>query len=336
MAHPILERHLQRQTLKPLYLFYGDEEFLMLRTLERLEEALTGPDGEGPLKTVLEAQETGLPEFLAQARMTPLWGGGQLLVLRAAETYPAAALKALLDYLQHPAPRAWLVLLAPGLKARDLAKNAVWSHLQQEDAALGFFHLKEGELQQWLAKEARALGKTISLAAAQRLVEMVGDNLADLAQELEKLALFAGKEMNLTPSLVTQLASHSRTYNIFALVDALGDPGPQKRLSALAHLLDLGESPVRILGMLARQLRLLLRLKDAPPGTPPEALARSLEVQPRKIKDLAKQAARFTIPALKTHLWHLHQTDRHLKTSAGNPKLWLEWCLLQMRPGQKD
>lgn len=333
MSHPFLERHLKRRTLKPLYLFYGDEEFLMNRALERLGQALTGSDGEAPLKTVQEAQEIGLPEFLAQARMTPLWGAGQLLVLRRVETYPAKALTAILDYLAHPAPRAWLVLLAPGLKARDLAKNAVWNRVQQEEAALGFFHLKEGELQQWLTREAQVQGKTLTLAGAQRLVDMVGDNLSELASELEKLALFAGQEKTLTPNLVSQLASHSRTYNIFALVDALGEPGAQKRLSALAHLLDLGEPPARILVMLARQLRLLLRLKDSPAGAPPEALARSLEIPPWKIKELAKQAARFTAPTLQTHLRRLHQTDQQLKTSAGNPRLWLEWCLLQMGPG---
>lgn len=333
MSHPILERHLKRRALKPLYLFYGDEEFLTDRALERLAEAMQGPDREPPLKTVCEAQEVSLPDFLAQTRMTPLWGAGQLLVLRRVETYPAQVLGVLLDYLEHPASRAKVVLLAPGLKAKDLAKSAVWKRLQQEEAALGFFHLKEGELLQWLIREAQAHGKTLTLAAAQRLVDMVGNNLADLASELEKLVLFAGPEKTLTPNLVSQLASHSRSYNIFALVDALGEPGAQKRLSALAHLLDLGEAPAKILVMLARQLRLLLQLKDAPAGTPPEALARSLEVQPWKMKDLNKQAAQFSAPALRTHLWRLHQTDRQLKTSSGNPRLLLEWCLLQMGPG---
>lgn len=333
MSHPVLERHLKRRGLKPVYLFYGDEEFLMNRALERLGKALTGPDGEAPVKVVQEAQEIGLPDFLAQARMTPLWGAGQLLVLRRVETYPANILKSILDYLERPAARARVVLLALGLKARDLAKSAVWKRLQQEEAALGFFHLREGELQQWLTREAQAQGKTLTLAGAQRLVDMVGNNLSELASELEKLTLFAGQEKTLTPNLVSQLASHSRTYNIFALVDALGEPGAQKRLSALAHLLDLGEAPPRILVMLARQLRLLLRLKDAPAGTPPEALARALEVHPMIVKKLSKQAARFTAPTLETHLRRLHQTDRQLKTSAGNPRLWLEWCLLQMGPG---
>jgi DNA polymerase III delta subunit len=37
MSHPLLERHLERRAVKPLYLFYGDEEFLMNRALARLE-----------------------------------------------------------------------------------------------------------------------------------------------------------------------------------------------------------------------------------------------------------------------------------------------------------
>ena len=262
MSHPLLERHLERQAVKPLYLFYGDEEFLMNRALLRLEAGLTDRAGEPPSKVVREAQEVELPEFLAESRAATLWGPGQLLILRRVDTYPAAQLKAITGYLDHPAPRAWVVLLAEGLKAREVEKHAVWGRLAREEAALGFYRLREGELYQWLTREARQLGKNLTLAAAQRLVEMVGDNLAELSQELEKLALFAGPENTLTPALVTQLASHSRTYNIFALVDALGAPGFHQRLTSLGHLMDLGEHPAKILGMLARQVRMLIRVKE--------------------------------------------------------------------------
>jgi hypothetical protein len=29
----------------------------------------------------------------------------------------------------------------------------------------------------------------------------------------------------------------------------------------------------------------------------------------------------------------LHRVDFHLKTSTGNPRLWLEWALVKMGPG---
>ncbi|MGO9394792.1 MAG: DNA polymerase III subunit delta, partial [Desulfobaccales bacterium] len=196
MSHPLLERQLKRQSIKPLYLFFGDEEFLMLRALERLQEGLQDRWGEAPVRVLREAQEVELPEFLAETREASLWGPGQLLVLRRLGLN-AAALEAVNAYLDHPAPRAWVVLLAEGVKSRDWERNPVWQRLQRQEAALGFFRLKEADLYQWLTREAAGLGKTLTLAAAQRLVEVVGDNLAELIQELEKLALYAGAEKSL-------------------------------------------------------------------------------------------------------------------------------------------
>ncbi len=295
----------------------------MDRGLTRLAEGLRDQWGEAPVKVVREAGEVELPDFLAESRLASLWGPGQLLVLRRLQL-SAEVLQAVNAYLDHPAPRAWVVLLAEGAKTRDLGKNPVWMRLQRAEAALGFYRLKDAELLQWLTQEARSQGKTLALAAAQRLVEIVGDNLAELSQELEKLSLFAGEEKALGPNLVNQLATHSRTYNIFALLDALGEPGTHKRLTALAHLLDLGEKEPKILATLAGHLRKLIRMKEGGGG---------LNLTQWNQRKVAQQAKHFSIAALRSHLFLLHQVDLVLKTSAGSPRLWLEWALLKMGPG---
>jgi DNA polymerase-3 subunit delta len=303
-------------------------EVPMDRGRARLEAGPTDePGAELPVKAGRETQENVLAEFLTESRVATLWGPGQLLVLRRL-TLNAAAFKAISAYLDHPAPRTWVVLMAEGAKSRDLAKNPVGGRLQKAEAALGFFRLKEPDLSQWLSREAQDLGKTLTLAAAQRLVEVVGDNLAELHRELEKLALYAGEEKSLTPNLVNQLATHSRAYNIFALMDALGEAKPHKRLTALSHLLDLGEAPPKILVMLARQLRLLIQLKEGP-----GAQNQGFNPLQWKMKTLAQQAARFSEASLRAHLFLLHQIDLQLKTSTGSPRLWLEWALLKMGPG---
>lgn len=333
MSHPTLERHLERRNLRPLYLFYGEEEFLMDRALRRLELALSEKSGDAVPRVVQDAPEVTLEDFFAQARLATLWGSGQLLVLRRVETYPKEALNAVTAYLDHPAPRNLVVLTAPSLKAREVEKHPVFGRLAKDEAALAFNRLREGDLLPWLTREARRLGKNLSPAAAQRLVEVVGDNLSELHQELQKLVLFAGEETALTPQQVSQLASHSRSYNIFALTDALGEAALPRRLAALDHLLDLGEPPARILGMLARQLRLLIRYKEAAPHSSPPELAKLLKLHPGIVQKLARQAKNFTLPALQAHLELLHQADLSLKTSSTNPRLWLEWTLVRLGPG---
>jgi DNA polymerase III delta subunit len=77
-------------------------------------------------------------------------------------------------------------------------------------------------------------------------------------------------------------------------------------------------------GMLARQLRLLIRVKGGPGAhTLPQW----------NLRKLVQQAGRFSEATLRSHLFLLHHIDLQLKTSAGNPRLWLEWALLKMGPG---
>ncbi len=104
MSHPTLERHLKQGTLRPVYLFFGEEEFLMEQALRRLEEALAEQTGEAPHKVHQAAQEAGLEDFLAQARTASLWGSGQLLILHRVNVYPDETLKAILTYLDRLAP----------------------------------------------------------------------------------------------------------------------------------------------------------------------------------------------------------------------------------------
>ena len=278
MSHPLLERHIERQAVKPLYLFYGDEEFLMNRALPRLEAALTDRAGEPPSKVVREAQEVELPGVFGRVPGRPPCGDRGSSSSCAGWTptpRPSSRPSPAIWTTRRPGPGwcSWPKVSRPG-RWKNTRCGGGWP---REEAALGFHRLREGELYQWLTREARLLGKNLTLAAAQRLVEMVGNNLAELSQELEKLALFAGPENTLTPALVTQLASHSRTYNIFALVEALGAPGFHQRLTSLGQLLDLGEHPAKILGMLARQVRMLIRVKEGA-GANPVELARSLGV----------------------------------------------------------
>ena len=143
----------------------------MKRALLRLEASLTDRAGEPPSKVVRDAQEVSLAEFLAESRAATLWGnaaphpapGGHLP--RPAQGH---------HRLSGPPGAPGLVVLPPKVSRPGRWKNTPCGGGCRKKAALGFSRLREGELYQWLTREARRLGKNLALAAAQRLVEMVG------------------------------------------------------------------------------------------------------------------------------------------------------------------
>jgi len=332
MSQPILEHHLRQGTLRPVYLCYGEEEFLIRRALARLAAWLAQHD-ELAAKLFLEAADTPLADALNAARSPQLWGGRQLVVLWGVERYKAKELTPLAKYLDAPSAWTCLVLVSLGLKARDVQASDLWRRLLEQEAVLAFPRLREGEVIKWLEQEARQQGKTLGPGAARVLVEMVGLNLAELAQQLEKLILSAGAETVLSAAAAQKMASHSRVHTIFELVEALGQSGPERALKVLQRLMELGEPASVVVVMLARQLRLLLRTQEAmAQGLDTATLAKDLGVPAFVAEKLQRQATHVSAAELQQQLLRLQEVDQQIKTGMAAPHLLLEKIILELCP----
>ena len=193
--------------------------------------------------------------------------------------------------------------------------------------------MKDGELAQWLEREAKQLGKKLGPGAARNLIEAVGQNLLELYQELEKLALYTGTADTITAAHVTDLSSHSRTHTIFELVEALGQNQPAKAFKVLGRLLELGEPPAKILVMLARQIRLLMGTREGLKKNLTAAeLAKELKVPKWTVEKLQRQATGFRLAQLKGQLIRLHEADQQMKTGTTVHRLLLEKVILDLCP----
>jgi DNA polymerase III subunit delta len=332
MVHDLLERQYKKNTVPPVYLWYGEEEFLVRRELARLEEWLE-QRGDLAAKIAMEASDTPLAEVLTQARSPQLWGGRQLLIVWQVERYRSDEVAQLEKYLQAPARQTMLLLIAPGLKHKDVQAHRVWRQLLEQEAALGFPRLREGDLPGWLQQEAKRQGKNLAPGAARQIVEAAGQNLLELHQELEKLILFAGGEATITVAHIAKLSSHSRSHTIFELVEALGQSQPDKALKVLARLLELGEHPSKIVVMLARQIRLLMRTREGlKRNLNAVELAKELGVPKFSAEKLQRQARDFRVAQLKSQLIRLHEADQQIKTGMAVPRLLLEKVILDLCP----
>jgi DNA polymerase III subunit delta len=255
------------------------------------------------------------------------------VILWQVERYKAEELAILEKYMHAPSARTCLILIAPGLKPKNVQGHNLWRRLLEQEAALGFPRLREGELPPWLEREAKRQGKGLGPGAARQLVEAAGPNLQDLHQELEKLILYTGTAPTITAADVVRLSSHSRTHTIFELVEALGQNRPDKALKVLDRLLELGEPPPRILVMLARQIRLLMQTREGVKRNLDAAeLAKELGVQKFVAEKLQRQAGGFRLGQLKGHLIRLHEADQKFKTGMAAPRLLLEKVILDLCP----
>lgn len=126
------------------------------------------------------------------------------------------------------------------------------------------------ELRRFTSQEARTeaqslvarAGFKIDGEALDLLVEALGADIARIAVEIEKLALFAGGRSVGTDD-ISALVPDARASNIFALVNALGRRDRARSLEILDTLTREGEYLPLALAFLSTQFRLALAAREA-------------------------------------------------------------------------
>jgi DNA polymerase-3 subunit delta len=208
--------------------------------------------------------------------------------------------------------------------------------LAQEQHKTGKAHIKEykqpkeGPLLNWIQEQARDKGGDISWDACRKMVELAGEDLRQLELEIDKLLLYAG-DRQLTEADVESLTSRTRGADVFELVDCVGRRQADEALRHLHQLLDENEPPLRLLAMLARQIRILIQVSELRAQRMSQSqIAKQLKLHPYVVKKGAAQALNFTMDQLERAHSLVVDTDWKIKTGDMEDVLALDMLVVQL------
>ena len=197
----------------------------------------------------------------------------------------------------------------PGLQALIAAKTVAQEELTTPDAKA---------LPSWIQQRARARKIAIESRAVQLLATYVGGNLRQLDNELEKLSLYAGQR-SITAEDVNLMVSDASEAMIWNLTDALSQRNPAKAMQSLQALRRGDAHPIYLLTMIARQYRVILKVKDAMrthAGANEFDIAKLVRESAYPVKKAMQQVGSYTFPELVDLLDRLVVADNAMKTGA--------------------
>jgi DNA polymerase-3 subunit delta len=306
--------------LKPVYLIYGSEGLLLERAEKRLRDRLAAvADLDFNLETFDGAQASA-DDIINAANTMPFMSDRRLVIVRDVDRLDAADLEQLAAYARDPAPYTCLVLAAT-----KVAKNTkLYRAVAASGVAFEYPAPRRSEYAAEVARLMRERGHSIGLAAAQRLVDVVGRDLRRLDSEVEKLASFVDATNEVTEADVIAVASESGDPSVFELTDAVGERDAVRALRLLRRLLT-AETPFGVLAMLTRHVRALASARAlAGRGVAPEAMAPEIGMPPWQARSVARQAERYTPAELSTALRGLAAAEEEMKTSPTDAGLVIE------------
>jgi len=308
---------LKKGVIAPVYLFYGPENYLRDQAVRRLREHLLPPGAQEFDYHVLDGEVASMQDIFSAASFAPLMAGRRLVVVRGSGLFKGDGKKpddesGILSYLAQPCTGTCLVFDTD--KGVD-KRRKVYKEAAKVGYAVEFTRLKPAELTKWLAKVAGEEGCSLHREAADELLSRCGRDMYTLYNEIKKLTCFLGPGKSIGPGVVREMVAGRVEENIFEVVDAAGEKDCLRALSGIRNLLLQKQQPQQIIGMVARQFRLILQVRElAAGGDTREQIIAALKMHPFVYQKIYRQRKNFDRAQLVGIINRLTELDYHIKT----------------------
>ena len=200
-------------------------------------------------------------------------------------------------------------------------KDSFFIFLKKKAKSQKFEPLKREKLENWIEQEFSQAQTKIEPQAKDLLIELVGNNLWQLANEVEKLANYKRKTKTVGLEDVKILVSSNIETNIFKTIDFIASKEKERALFLLHQHLEKGDSPLYLLSMIVFQFRNLLLIKEK---INEGKSIWKLKWHPFLIKKTFRLSQKFTLTELKKIYQKIFQIDLGIKTGRITPELALD------------
>ena len=197
--------------------------------------------------------------------------------------------------------------------------------------AFEFAPLNDAELKTWARARLKTLGAEADPEILQLIVQLVGQDVRRLTNELNKLSAAAMPSGNITVELVEALVSRSRELMNWELTDQMLLGNRRRTLQTLEHLLGDGAPPVMLIGLIASNYRrMALAQWLLSQGAAPREIFRQVPMPPFKQNSFLAALKRTDSRTLARKIGRIAAADLGIKTSKATPRMQLEMLVCEL------
>lgn len=204
--------------IAPIYVISGKDAYLQSSRFEAVIDGLLAPDERAMCLYQVAGKDANITDVLDELRTLPFLAERRVVAIRDADKFISENRGVLEKYFEKPSPSGVLVLVVQTwLKTTRLAKM-----LAKAGQLIAVEEMKPAQLPQYAANYAKTqYEKGFDRGANQLLVELAGDSPGRIASEIDKLAVYVGNAKSITADDIEKLIGHNRTFNVFAVIDAI-------------------------------------------------------------------------------------------------------------------
>ena len=314
--------------LLPAYLIVGADELKRDAAVRRLRSHVPADMADFNLDELDGASLEEPGQLISSAQTMPFCADFRLVIVNGAGELAKPVSEAVVSYLADPNPQCVLCLVA-----EKLAKN---TRLYKAVAKVGPHSvidcapLKRWELPPYVVKLAQKRGLSMDNAAAQELVERVGESTVALDNQIATLAQLVGDAGRITLADVEANVAQIAEVSPWAFADAVCERNAPRAM----EMLNLMKAPslVFLHSVLVGRLRELICAKSLNARGAASGLARELGRQSWQVKNHVRWSRAFGEEELVELLGQAAVCERALKGSQDSEAAFARFVLAVASP----
>jgi DNA polymerase-3 subunit delta len=328
MKYKELNIEINRGDVGPLYLFSGPEDYLKEEAIRKIKASIINP---ALNCDILYGQDTDAGTILNRVLTLPFGAPKRLVVVKGADGLSSSRMEELSKYLEDPSPSTCLIFIISKVDKR----KKFHTRLEKIGESVVFWPLRDEQIISWISERVKARGKRITHQAAVTLQELLGNNLKDLAGEVDKLLIYIGDREEIWLEDVEDLVPDiKKPHAIFDLISTIGRKKAHPALKILSRLFQEGVEPTKILSMIVKRFREIFQVKSMlAKEVPFSQIAQNLGIREVFLRDIVREAGNFSVEGASRVFEDLLQADLDIKSSINSPQIVLELLILGLCSG---
>jgi DNA polymerase III subunit delta len=319
--YPSYEKFLevvQGKKYAPVYLFIGEEDFLIEECVDHIIRDLLTDDTKPFNLDIMVGSKVDAREVLSHAASFPMMSDRRVVVIKEFDKLLSGdtAKEIFSAYIARPLDSTCLVLLAekPDFRIKP------FTDLKKSDSVFGFYPLYDNQVPGWIFLRCKKMGKDVDLEACRLLQAYIGNSLRAIQNELDKLFTYLGERSQVTLEDVADVVGRTRGFTVFDLQNAVGKKNLEEALHIVKRMIETGDAPQLSIVMLTRYFNLLWKIQDLlGRGASESEVIGATRISPYYLKDYLSAIKKFSQKEIEHSFQVLLEADLQLKSISPDP-----------------
>jgi DNA polymerase-3 subunit delta len=224
-------RRIRANKIVSVYALFGGDPFLEDCIIDELSNAVINGLG---AKLHFSMDQDLLDTLLSELSSISLFEEKRIIIVREIKKIRSErGRKELIQHIESSNSNNILVLISEEYDMKNSFLKQISNISEWIDVRTPF----EGEIKKWVIFFIKKKNIKISDAALNEFIQLYGDSISHVVNEIEKMSLMLGKEKEIKEEIMDQLYGSDRLFSIWHLQDSLGKKDLKKSLKILDSLL---------------------------------------------------------------------------------------------------